>query len=107
MKAGLYGEERECLLCRSPYVHRHHIFPGTGRRDVSEREGCWVYLCGPHHNLSDQGVHFDRDLDLRLRRDCQLRWEEREGVGHDEFIKVFGESYVTDDEEAFRFQRRH
>lgn len=94
----LYSDEPVCWICRSPYVHRHHIFPGHGRRKISDEEGCWVYLCGPHHNMSDKGVHFDHELDAFFRRDAQSRWERREGLegdeAHDEFRKRFGISYL-------------
>lgn len=97
MKPGLYGDEPECIVCGSNLIHKHHIYPGCGRRHVSEREGCWAYLCPAHHNMSDAGVHFDREFDLWLREDCQRRWEEREGLSgdsHDEFRSVFGISYL-------------
>ena len=94
----LYSDEPVCWICKSPYVHRHHIYPGNGRRDVSEREGCWVYLCPAHHNMSDWGVHFDRELDAFFREDCQRRWEEREGLTGDEardaFRRKFHISYL-------------
>lgn len=97
-KKGLYGDERECWLCHSTNVHKHHIYPGSGRRDISEREGCWLYLCPEHHNMSDFGIHFDRMLDKAIREDCQRRWEKREGVEgdpeHKAFRSVFYESYL-------------
>jgi hypothetical protein len=79
-------------------VHNHHVYPGNGRRDVSEREGCVVQLCAEHHNMSNHGVHFDRRLDAWLRADCQRRWERREGLtgdeAHEAFRSVFGISYL-------------
>lgn len=103
----LYSDERECIRCENPNVHRHHIFYGTGRRDISEREGCWAYLCGPHHNLSKHGVHFDSDYNEWLKADCQRRWEAREmrefGVSAEEarkrFMSVFYENFVMEEEE--------
>jgi len=51
-----------------------------------------------HHNGSDFGVHFDKKLDIWLRKDCQRRWEEREGLegeeAHDAFRAIFGISYI-------------
>lgn len=98
-RPSLYPDNRECYICHTPLdLHRHHVFPGNGRRDVSEEEGCWLYLCAYHHNMSDRSVHMDRRLDESLRRDCQRRWEEREGLegeeAHDAFRKVFGISYL-------------
>lgn len=87
-----------CYVCGTTLnLHVHHCFPGCGRRKVSDEQGCWVYLCGPHHNMSNHGVHFDRKLDLRIRRDCQRRWEQREGIDdpeHKAFIALFGVNYL-------------
>lgn len=85
-----------CYVCGNTHnLHKHHVFGGTGRRKVSEREGCWVYLCGPHHNMSNEGVHFDHDLDTRIKQECQRRWEEREGVeDHSAFIALMGRNYL-------------
>lgn len=98
-KPSLFSSEKECFLCHTTSeIHRHHIYPGYGRREVAEREGAWVYLCGRHHNMSDFGVHFDKRLDRSLREMCQRKWEEREGLppdnDHSDFIAVFGESYL-------------
>lgn len=90
----LYGDERACIICGSPYVHLHHIYGGSGRRSVSDREGCWAYLCPAHHNMSSSGVHFDRDLDLRLKEDCERRWCDRNGKTKDDFRAVFGINYL-------------
>ena len=55
-------------------------------------------MCGPHHNQSDFGVHFDKTLDMALKKQAQMKWEEREGLegeeAHEEFRKVFYESYL-------------
>lgn len=96
----LYSDEPECWICRSPMVHLHHIYPGTGRRGVSDREGCWVYLCPYHHNMSDHGVHFDKELDAFFRSDCQRRWEQREGISdpeHKDFIALMGRNYLEEE----------
>jgi hypothetical protein len=94
-KPSLYPTDEGCLICGSPYVVTHHILPGVGRRPISDREGCTCRLCNYHHNLSNNSVHMNRSLDLELRRDCQMKWEQREGVtDHEAFIRVFGESYL-------------
>ena len=68
------SNEPECYICHTPLnLHKHHIFEGTGRRNLSEYWGCWVYLCANHHNMSRFGVHFDKSLDLKLKQECQTR----------------------------------
>lgn len=96
-KPSLYPTGNGCFICQNPTVVRHHIYGGHGRRPISDDEGCWVELCPAHHNMSDFGVHFDKQLDEFFKRDCQRRWEEREGIDdpeHKEFIDRFYESYL-------------
>lgn len=50
--------------------------------------------------MSGFGVHFDKDLDAFFKRDCQRRWEEREGIRdpeHRAFIELMGRNYITED----------
>ena len=42
--------------------------------------------------MSDECVHFDRELDLSLKRECQRRFEKI--YGHEKFMQVFGRSYL-------------
>lgn len=94
MSKSIISNDRVCLVCGSIFnLHKHHIFYGRGNRKLSEKYGCWCYLCGTHHNLSDRGVHFNKDLDLRLKQECQRVWELKHG-GREKFIKTFGKSYL-------------
>jgi hypothetical protein len=70
-----------------------HIYAG-GRRQISEREGFWVYLAGWLHNQSNHGVHGKdgHELDLMLKRHCQLAYE-REHT-REEFIALIGRNYL-------------
>lgn len=52
-----------------------------------------MYLCPRHHNMSADGVHNDTELDRRLRQMGQHEWEAKIG-DRDEFIKVFGRSWL-------------
>ena len=94
MAESIISNEKICYLCKTPYnIHKHHIYAGTGRRDNAEKYGCWVYLCAAHHNMSDYAVHFNKTLDLGLKKLCQERWEEIYGT-REEFRTVFGKSYL-------------
>ena len=94
MSKSIMSNDKKCFVCGTPLdLHKHHIFYGTGRRKLSEKHGCWCYLCGRHHNLSNDGVHFDKALDMTLKKWCQVEWEWRNGTTED-FIKVFGRSYL-------------
>lgn len=90
----IISNEYECLVCGDiRMLHKHHIFYGTANRKQSEKYGCWCYLCDYHHNKSGNGVHFNRSLDLNLKRHCQKKWEEIHG-DREEFIRTFGKSYL-------------
>lgn len=85
--------ERECYITGSTEgLHKHHVFFGTANRKHSEEYGCWVWLRADWHNMSDYGVHFNKDLDRRLKEECQEEFEKR--WGHDKFMAVFGRNYL-------------
>lgn len=89
----IISNERFCLVCGSPMnIHKHHIYEGSGRRKLSEQYGCWCYLCARHHNMSNQGVHFNKVLDLKLKQQCQKAFEWNHT--RDDFIKIFGRNYL-------------
>lgn len=93
MSDSIISNERKCLVCGTSYnLHRHHIYFGLANRKKSEEYGCWCYLCGRHHNMSSEGVHSNRQLDLKLKVMCQKRFEE---VYQDlDFLKIFGRNYL-------------
>lgn len=84
--------EKECYITGSTEgLHLHHIYGGANRKN-SDRYGCVVWLRADYHNMSNHGVHFDRELDLRLKRECQEEFEKR--WGHEKFMSVFGRNYL-------------
>ena len=85
--------ERECWVCGSQRnLHRHHVYMGVANRKLSEKWGCWVYLCYEHHE-GNTGVHHNRDLDLRLKQYAQEVFEAKKGTRED-FRRIFGKSYL-------------
>lgn len=95
MSESLLSRDKTCYVCGTTQgLHRHHVYAGNGRRDISEREGCWVYLCGPHHNLSDKGVHFNAELDHALKARCERAWMNANSATVSDFIKTFGRNYL-------------
>lgn len=94
MSKSIIANERRCVLCGTTYrLHKHHIYHGTANRRKSEQDGCWVYLCAAHHNMSAFSVHNNAELDRRLKQDCQKVWEQKYGK-RDAFIKRYGRSYL-------------
>lgn len=94
MSKSLLGDRKICFICGTTFnLHKHHIFGGANR-SKSERDGCWCYLCAPHHNMSSKGVHFDREEDLILKKICQVAWMTSKGKTEDDFILEYGRSYL-------------
>lgn len=82
-----------CYFCHTEYdLHEHHIFEGTANRKISEKYKMKIKLCGKHHNLSDEGVHFDKAKDIELKQLAQREFEKR--FSHEEFMKVIGRNYI-------------
>ena len=87
-------KERECFVCKTTAnLNEHHVLYGTANRKKSERYGYKVYLCSHHHNMSDEGVHFNKPLDLALKAMAQEHFEKNHGSRTD-FIKEFGKAWL-------------
>lgn len=88
--------EKVCYVCgRYEPLHEHHIYYGysSKNRQHSEELGLKVWLCPWHHNMSDEGVHFNKSLDTRLKVVAQTYYEQNIGT-HEEFIGLFGRNYI-------------
>lgn len=93
MKKSILTEDMEsCYICGRPKECIHHIYEGTGRRKISDKNGFVIPLCNYHHNMSDEGIHFDHEVDLFMKKQCQIRYE---SLGHttEEFIELIGRNY--------------
>lgn len=87
-------------------MHVHHVYAGANRKQ-SDKYGCWVYLCFRHHNGSNDGVHFNRELDLKIKQLTQRAWEKNKS--REEFMRIFGRQYLDDSddfEEIFQEELR-
>lgn len=85
-------QDRECYICGSTLnLHNHHIYFGRGKRSMSDKHGFTVWLCWEHHE-GNSGVHLNREIDLLVKKNCQLKYE---SMGHttDEFRELVGRSY--------------
>lgn len=90
----------KCYLCGTIFnLVRHEVFFGPDRQK-SKAEGCWCYLCATHHNLSNYSPHMNREVDLKLKRDCQKKWMEKNGKTEEEFRREFGKSYLYNTDEV-------
>ena len=102
------GFTGRCFICNSnDRVAKHEAFGGPNR-DKSKQYGLVYELCGPHHNLSNIGVHFDKDLDLKLKKHAEKIWimaNTDDNIPYEErinkFIEVFHKNYIEDIGELF------
>lgn len=86
--------EKECFVCKTTRnLHLHHIFFGHANRKLSDADGCVIYLCMDHHT-GPYGVHCHRQLDLSIKRQCQIAWQEQYQKSVDDFIARYGKSYL-------------
>ena len=89
MKRSIMQTELACYLTGSQtMLELHHCFHGP-RRKAADEWGCWIWLRQDlHRRLHDQ----DKELDRRIERECQERFEEL--YGHEKFMEIFGKSYL-------------
>ena len=94
MKSILQKQKR-CFICGTTHnLHEHHVFEGTANRKKSEKYGLKIWLCGKHHNLSNEGVHFNKALDLTIKRIAQRVFEDEHS--RFEWMQIFGRNYIDE-----------
>jgi hypothetical protein len=79
---------------RFPGSHRHEVFFGTGNRQKSIKLGLIVFLTPEMHNMSDNGVHFNKAFDYELKQIGQKAAMEKYNWSVDDFRKQFGRNYL-------------
>ena len=88
-------KEKCCWVCRcKENLHLHHCIYGSGKRALSDREGLTIWLCYKHHNGSDAGVHFNKELDLRVKQMAQTEWMKQNNKTIDDWFKIFRRSWI-------------
>lgn len=97
----LMQQNKCCYICGATTgLHLHHIFYGTANRKKSDEDKMTVFLCGYHHNLSNNGVHFNKELDNNIKQQAEKKWIEiycpedslEEGIKN--FISRYGRNYL-------------
>jgi hypothetical protein len=81
-------------IVRHRNLHRHEVFYGSSNRQNSIKYGLVVFLPPELHNMSDKGVHFDKDFDSWLKRRGQAAAMSYYGWDTEQFIQVFGKNYL-------------
>lgn len=86
-------DKKQCYVCKSTNIHTHEVYYGKNRKKSIE-DGCCVYLCPRHHNMSNEGIHFNKDLDLRVKQEMEKRWLEYYNKTIDDFIERYHKNYL-------------
>ena len=83
----------KCLVCGTTKdIHIHEVFFGSADRKKSIKWGLYVALCAKDHNMSKDGVHFNKALDLELKKLGQKCFEKI--YGYEKFIQEFKKNYL-------------
>ena len=86
-------DTKECFITHATEgLHKHHIYPGYGTRNICEREGFYIWLIPRLHNMSDDGIHFNKGFDLYVKKLCQEKYEETHT--REEFMRLIGKNYL-------------
>jgi hypothetical protein len=72
------------------FSHLHECMFGTGNRQLSIKYGLQKRLCQEHHQGTN-GPHQNREYDLQLKREAQVKFIEQHG--YSEWMKIFKRDY--------------
>lgn len=97
-----------CYICGSTSkVALHEVFFGNANRSKSKEDGMVIGLCAQHHNMSNFGVHNNRDLDLKLKKQAEKIWISKyteQSNDRDsrikEFITRYGKNWLDESDEV-------
>lgn len=79
---------------REDGLHRHEVFFGTANRQKSIRDGLVIFLTPEMHNMSNEGIHFNRNFDIAAKRSGERAWLDYYGKTIDDFTHEYGKNYL-------------
>lgn len=89
----LTEDMEHCYVCGGRKECLHEVFEGKNRQ-VSKIYGMVVPLCNYHHNTSNEGVHFNKKLDIELKQVAEKKFLEVYNKTIEDFIMLFGKNYL-------------
>ncbi len=94
MSKSIIQGEKVCFITGDSYnLHSHHIFGGSCRK-LSEKYGLKIWLRADWHNMSNYGIHFDSELNNRVKKVTQKIAMAFYGWSTEDFIRIFGRNYI-------------
>lgn len=91
----LTGKDKRCFVTgRENGLQKHHIYHGSGKREISDKNGFWCYLVPEKHLAGLGGLHANpgNGLDRALKCICQREYEKTHTK--EEFIRLIGKNYI-------------
>lgn len=73
--------------------HRHEVFFGNNRQKSIE-DGLVVFLIPQLHNMSNEGVHFNKVFRDNMQKEAQKIWMKYYKKTKEDFIKRYGKNYL-------------
>ena len=89
----IYHDMKTCFFCGRPRECIHEVYYGTANRKVSIQNGFCVGLCNEHHNMSNDSVHHNREMDLKLKKEVEKAYLEQ-GHSINDFLQLVGKNYL-------------
>lgn len=87
-------DTKMCFICGCKQnLECHHIFYGTAHRKLSDKYGLTIWLCNKDHR-ENNGIHFNHDLDLEIKKKCQLIAMSYYNWNIDDWFKIFRRSWI-------------
>lgn len=75
--------------------HKHHVYGGA-YRNKSDEDGLVIFLTPEMHNMSNQGIHFNKWFSDYVKKEAQKTWMEYYGKSKEEFVARYGHNYLED-----------
>ena len=79
---------------RMPGTHRHEVFGGVANRPKSIEDGLVIFLTPEMHNMSNKGIHFNKEFSEYAKKIAEKRWCEYYGKTKQQFLKRYGKNYL-------------
>ena len=71
----LVPDFNSCYVCASTEkINIHEVFFGRANRQKSIEDGMCIPLCPYHHNMSNNGIHFNKQLDNYVKKQAEKIW---------------------------------
>ena len=75
-------------------LNRHEVFYGRKQRKLSIEYGLVIFLTPEMHNMSDKGIHYDKEFDNQVKIIGQKAFMKYYHKSVEEFRQIFGKNYL-------------